>query len=203
MNYLVHLYLSDPQPLCRLGNLMGDFVKGRLVEDDWHPELLRGLRQHRAIDRLSHDHPAVRSSKACLDDRFGILKPVMIDIFYDHFLAKNWDAWGRGTLEGFAEDVYRLLEQHRSQLPEHFRPVARRMAEHDWLSSYRDPAVIRLVLERVGMRLSRRNQLAEGFAELECCGTQLERDCQAFLLDAANSLAMDAVPARLQSSMRL
>ena len=46
---LVHLYLSDPDPLCRIGNLMGDFVKGQLCEGDWHPQILRGLRQHRAV----------------------------------------------------------------------------------------------------------------------------------------------------------
>jgi len=184
MNYLAHLYLSDPEPLCRLGNLMGDFVKGRLVEADWHPALLRGLRQHRAIDRLSHDHPAVRSSKACLDDRFGLLKPVLIDVFYDHLLAVNWREWAGGSLEVFAADAYRLLRDHRELLPAGFRPVAQRMAEHDWLTSYRDPQVIQLVLRRIGSRLKRTNRLAEGFRELEPCRPRLERDCRLFLEEA-------------------
>jgi acyl carrier protein phosphodiesterase len=181
MNYLVHLHLSDPAPLCRLGNLMGDFVKGRLEERHWQPDLLAGLRQHRALDRYAHDHPAVLASKARLADRFGILKPVLVDIFYDHFLAKNWSRWADGSLEDFAAGIYRLLQSHEHLLVETFRPVARRMMENDWLVSYRDPEIIALVLERVGRRLKRKNLLAEGIQELERCGADLEQDCHAFL----------------------
>jgi len=181
MNYLVHLYLSDPAPLCRLGNLMGDFVKGPLVAADWHPQVLRGLRQHRAVDRFSHDHPAVRDSKRRLDARFGVLKPVLVDVFYDHLLARNWQAWTGGDLVTFAAETYRLLDASQElQVPE-FRDVARRMRDHNWLVSYRDPQIVRLVLERIGQRLSRRNRLAEGYGELARSRAGLEQDCLRFL----------------------
>jgi len=186
MNYLVHLHLSDPDPLCRVGNLMGDFVKGRLEHHDFPPMLLRGLRQHRAVDRLSHDHPAVRASKACLADRFGILKPVLVDIFYDHLLARNWGDWGSGRLEGFVAEAYQLLESHWGLLVPEFRLVARRMIDHDWLTSYRDPAVIELVLQRMSGRLRRQNRLAEGYGELARCRTEMERHCLCFLEAARN-----------------
>jgi acyl carrier protein phosphodiesterase len=181
MNYLVHLHLSDPAPLCRLGNLMGDFVKGRLESHRWHPEVLTGLRQHRALDRYAHDQPAVLTSKARIADRFGLLKPILIDIFYDHFLAKNWALWAEGSLEDFAADAYRLLRTHDELLVETFRPVARRMAEKNWLVAYRDPEIIALVLERISRRLKRKNLLAEGNQELERCGAGLEADCYDFL----------------------
>ena len=184
MNYLFHLHLSDPAPLCRLGNLMGDFVKGPLDRAAWHPQLFAGLRQHRALDRYAHDHPAIRASKDRLEERFGILKPVLVDIFYDHFLARNWTSWAGGHLESFAAAIYRSLAEHEALLAEPFRPVARRMAEHDWLCSYRDPEVIALVLRRISGRLKRENLLAEGYRELVRCGPQLEGDCGDFLAAA-------------------
>jgi acyl carrier protein phosphodiesterase len=189
MNYLVHLQLSDPQPLCRIGNLMGDFVKGRLQPEDWPPLVLKGLRQHRALDRLSQDHPAVQASKRKLDERFGLLKPILIDIFYDHLLAKNWPAWIGGDLESFAAETYRQLTEHQSLLVPGFHTVTKRMIEHNWLVSYRDPKVIHLVLKRIGQRLSRPNLLAEGHYELERCGREMEKDCRLFLAAAQRMLA--------------
>lgn len=188
MNYLFHSYLSNPAPLCRIGNLMGDFVKGRLDEEHWHPQILAGLRQHRALDRYAHDHPRVLASKARLDQRFGILKPVLVDIFYDHFLAKNWESWTAGSLEEFSQEIYRLLRRHNDLLVPAFRPVARRMTDSDWLTSYRDPPTIRLVLERISRRLKRDNPLAEGYAELQRCGHALERDCYDFLQQAGRDI---------------
>jgi acyl carrier protein phosphodiesterase len=189
MNYLVHLYLSDDDPLCRLGNLVGDFVKGPLAHHAYPDRLLEGVRQHRAVDTLSQGHAAVRRSKARLDDRFGHTKGIMIDIFYDHYLSRNWEVWGLGSLKAFAEAGYRLLRRHRDILPEAFRPVARRIIRYDWLRAYRHPETIRYVLERMSGRLSRSNRLSQGYRELHRCGSGLEADCHDFLSSAAEMMA--------------
>ncbi len=189
MNYLAHLYLSHPAPLCRLGNLMGDWVKGAVTGLALPAEVLEGLRQHRAVDRLAVSHPAVRASKARLDARFGHLKPILIDIFYDHLLARNWAAWGTGTLAGFAARAYQLLKTHEALLPAAFRPVARRMIERDWLVAYRHAQTIRLVLSQMSGRLSRLNALAQGYGELVRCGRQMEGECRSFLEEAREMVA--------------
>jgi acyl carrier protein phosphodiesterase len=188
MNYLVHLYLSDDDSFCRLGNLIGDFVKGPLTRHDYPERLLHGVRQHRAVDTLSQGHVAVRRSKARLDDRFGHTKGILIDVFYDHFLSRNWEMWGCGSLRTFAEAGYRLLKRHRELLPDAFRPVARRMIRYDWLTAYRDPETIRLVLERIAGRLSRPNLLAQGHRELQRCARGLETDCHEFLSSAVEMM---------------
>lgn len=188
MNYLVHFYLSDPVPLCRLGNLMGDFVKGRLDNRPLPAGLLHGVRQHRAVDRLALDHPAVRRSKGRLDDCFGHTKGILVDIFYDHLLARNWSRWGHGRLDDFAGDAYRLLQQHENLLTETFRPVARRMVRYDWLTAYRDAGTIKTVLERIAQRLRRPNLLAQGYTQLASCGNEMAADCLAFLVDAQGML---------------
>jgi len=192
MNYLVHLYLSDADPFCRLGNLMGDFVKGRLTQHDYPEKIMLGLRQHRAIDSLAMQHAAVRRSKARLDDRFGHTKAILIDIFYDHLLSINWETWAHGTLSSFAADSYRLLKRHRDLLPEAFRPVARRLIRYDWLTAYREPKTIKFVLERMATRLSRPNLLAQGHVELVRCTEAMAVDCHEFLVDARNMLADDS-----------
>ena len=193
MNYLVHLYLSDPDPLCRLGNMMGDFVKGRLEGLDLPADLLRGLRQHRAVDRLSMAHPAVRRSKARLNDCFGHTKGILVDIFYDHFLAKNWSQWNRGRLADFAAEAYDLLGRHQDLLSQTFRPVARGMVRHDWLTAYRDPGNIRFVLGRMALRLRRPNHLAQGYKELELCGAEMASDCRVFITEAKALLGQPGV----------
>jgi acyl carrier protein phosphodiesterase len=189
MNYLAHLYLSDEDPFCRLGNLMGDFVKGPLAQCDYPDRILEGVRQHRAVDTLALGHTAVRRSKGRLDDRFGHTKGILIDIFYDHFLSRNWESWGLGSLRDFAEAAYRLLHGYRHILPHKFRPVARRIIRYDWLAAYRKPETIRFVLERMAGRLTRPNLLAQGHRELARCGKGLESDCRVFLASAAGILS--------------
>ncbi|MEJ2039336.1 MAG: acyl carrier protein phosphodiesterase, partial [Desulfosarcinaceae bacterium] len=152
-------------------------------------DLVRGLRQHRAVDRLSVDHPAVRRSRGRLDDRFGHTKGILVDIFYDHLLARNWSQWGCGRLADFAADAYALLQEHEDLLAETFRPVVRRMIRHDWLTAYRDAGTIKFVLERMSGRLQRPNLLHQGHLELERCGGEMAADCLVFLQDARAMLA--------------
>ena len=189
MNYLVHLHLSDPDPLVRLGNLMGDFVKGRLDNLPYPAGILRGLRQHRVIDSYTHHSPAVRRSKERIHSRFGYFRGILIDVYYDHFLASNWNQHAGGTLEEFAAQTYRLLEEHHDILPDQLKQVAPRMIQYNWLVSYRDVYIMERALARIGQRLKRKNPLAEGYDELLRNYDELEEDCARFLVEARAFLA--------------
>lgn len=188
MNYLVHLYLSDLEPEIRLGNLAGDFVKGRLEEMNINPGLMRGLRQHRAVDSFSHTSQAVRSSKQRLRPEYRLYKPIMVDIFYDHLLAAHWSEFHPQPLAEFAAEVYRLFEVFADILPQEFRPVARRMASRDWLSSYAQKDVVSLVLERIGTRIRGGEIMGEGLYDLDKHYCELFEDCRRFLRDARSWL---------------
>ncbi len=183
MNYLVHLFLSDPDPLCRLGNLMGDFVKGPL-ENHWPPAMARGLRQHRRIDAFAQLHPAFHRSKDRIDPAFGHCRGILVDVFYDHLLARHWDRHSGLPLKEFATDIYRSMEAHRTLLPPALQAVAPRMIAHDWLVSYREPVNVERALGRLAQRLSRPNALADGLPELLRNLPGLTEDCDAFLVDA-------------------
>jgi len=188
MNYLVHLYLSDPDPLVRLGNLMGDFVKGRLEDVAYPDKVVKGLRQHRDIDSFSHNSPIVKISKERIEPSFSYFRSILIDVYYDHFLACNWGQHAEGSLEDFAASTYNLLEEHYDILPDGLKQVAPRMIQYNWLVSYRDIEVMERALIRIGQRLSRKNPLAEGYGELLKNYDELENDCSRFLIEAKKFL---------------
>jgi len=183
VNYLIHLYLAEDSPPNQLGNLMGDFVKGRL-DDTFPAEIRRGIELHRSVDAFAHDNAHYRRSKNRIDASYGYFRGVMIDIFYDHFLAKNWQRYQNQTLEDFAARIYRLLEAHHEQLPPGLQQVAPRMIEYNWLVSYRDVATIGRVLQRISTRLRRPNPLGKGLDELHRHYAGLEADCDLFLAEA-------------------
>jgi len=168
---------------------MGDFVKGPLEDSPYPSEIIRGLRQHRAVDSFSHLSPIVKISKNRIDPSFGYFRSIMIDVFYDHFLAANWHHHDDTTLEEFARSVYLLLEEHEAILPEGLRKIAPRMIEHDWLVSYRETWVMERALKRISERLSRKNPLAGGFSELLKNYDKLQIDCARFLSEAGMHLA--------------
>ncbi len=187
MNYLVHLFLSDPSPGCLLGNLMGDFVKGRL--DDRYPDpIRRGLEQHRRVDAFAQANAHFRCSKNRIDASFGHYRGILVDIFYDHFLAKNWPHHHPQHLEDFARDTYRLLEDHFSILPEKLQRIVPRMVARNWLVSYQKEEIIDSVLRQISGRLRHPNPLAAGGGELRAHYDALEEDCHRFLGEARNFL---------------
>ncbi len=62
MNFLAHLYLAgDSEPII-LGNFLGDFVKGRLLQQ-FEPSILKGIALHRNIDSFTDSHYVVKESK--------------------------------------------------------------------------------------------------------------------------------------------
>ncbi len=179
MNYLAHALLSGPDEELRLGNFLGDFVKGRV--ENFHgsgvTERLRdGIRLHRAIDHFTDTHPVVRRSKARLTPRYGLLAGIIVDLAYDHFLAKNWRAYAEQPLRDFSNTFYQLLEANRSRLPAPTHRLVDAMTQFDWLTSYADLTAT----ERALAGLARRVPVAAG---IETAGEELRAGYEAFLED--------------------
>ena len=102
MNWLAHLRLAPDEPLVRLGNLAGDFVRGVDLQT-LDPRVRRGIDQHRAIDRFVDGHEVHRRSRARFGEAWRRFAGVALDVFYDHFLARDWAQYGDGaTLESLA-----------------------------------------------------------------------------------------------------
>ncbi|MEZ4765004.1 MAG: ACP phosphodiesterase [Calditrichia bacterium] len=154
MNYLAHLFLADDTAESRIGNMLGDFVTPE-TELQFSPEIRKGIALHRAVDKFTDSHPVFLRSKSRISDDFRLLKGIMIDIFYDHFLAKNWENYADQPLELFAEEVYRQFSNHFEMLPprmQHMMPV---MIRGNWLVTYREIRGIAWVLKGMSGRISR------------------------------------------------
>ena len=187
MNYLVHLHLAPPQPLARLGSFAGDFVKGP-IREHWPADFARGLLLHRRLDAFAHDNPAFNRSRVRLNPELGLYRGVLVDIYYDHFLARHWGRFSSVSLEDYAAAVYADLERNMSWLPAGLQRVAPRIIEHDWLVSYRDQEVIELVLRRMAHR-GRHTGLMAGAGELARNYAGLEEDFFAFMVAGEQWLA--------------
>jgi acyl carrier protein phosphodiesterase len=155
VNYLVHFFLAGDDEELRLGNLLGDFVKGR-VERFEHPgvtERIRtGIQMHRTIDAFSDRHPAVRRSKQILAPDYGRLSAVIVDVFYDHVLARRWTEFYSRPLPVYAQDVYRTLCGNLHRMPAGVHPLVDSMTRHDWLRGYASPRGIERALQGMAKR---------------------------------------------------
>jgi acyl carrier protein phosphodiesterase len=157
MNYLAHLYLSNNNPNLMVGNFIADHVKGSAIES-FSPEIIDGIKLHRMIDDFTDHHPVVELSKARLRPHFRKYATVIVDVFYDHYLAKNWSTYHHQSLMNFADDAYKLLNDHEPILPERTKYMLSYMVPQNWLYNYREVEGI----ERALKGLSRRTKFESG-----------------------------------------
>lgn len=202
MNFLAHLYLSEPNAEAWLGSLMGDFVKGPL-DDRYGIEITRAIAMHRKIDVFTDAHPVVLQSKSRMSPGRRRYAGIMVDVFYDHFLARHWQDFHDEPLAEFTGRVYRALERYHTFLPERLQRMAPMMMQWDWLGSYADIDSIYTALDRMGQRLKRENPLLNSADELVANYAQLEADFRAFLPDVLRfARGHDARPGLVQPDLR-
>ena len=155
MNYLVHFLLAGDDEELRLGDVLGDFVKGR-VERFEHPGLTArmrtGIQLHRTIDTFSDHHPAVLRSKRILAPAYGRLSSVIVDVFYDHVLARRWAEHHPRSLPDYTQDVYRTLRGNLHRLPAAVHPLIHAMSRGDWLRAYATEDGIERALQGMAQR---------------------------------------------------
>jgi acyl carrier protein phosphodiesterase len=155
MNYLVHFFMAGDDDELRVGNLLGDFVKGR-VERFAHPgltERLRlGIQMHRTIDAFSDRHPAVHRSKRILTPDYGLLSAVIVDVFYDHVLARRWSDFDPRPLPVYTQDIYRTLRSNLHRIPAALHPLINAMSQGDWLHGYARQRGIERALQGMAAR---------------------------------------------------
>jgi acyl carrier protein phosphodiesterase len=180
VNFLAHLFLSGDNPELLVGNLMGDFVKGRL--DGRFPSgIEQGILLHREIDSFAGQNWHFLRSKRRLDQSFGLYRGVLVDLFYDHFLAAHWEDYADVPFSVFISDAWRVLCEHKEFLPDKLQRIIPFMFR-DWLPSYSHIGGIAAVLHRISrFRLKRANRLGEGAEALSMHYGGLHGDFRKFL----------------------
>lgn len=158
VNYLAHLYLAAPDPEAMLGALLGDFVFGSAGLAAYSPVEQREILVHRRIDRYTDDHPQVVQARSLFEPGLRRYAGIVLDVYFDHLLARDWAHHTDEPLEAFTARFYRHLLAQRSRLPARLQAIAPRIAAHDWLGSYRRRESVDLAVSRIATRLSRNGE---------------------------------------------
>jgi acyl carrier protein phosphodiesterase len=155
VNWLAHVFLSEPSLDFRLGNLLADVVRGPQLEG-MSADFLRGVSRHRAIDSFTDSHAVVKRSRARIDASRRRFSGVLVDVFYDHLLASRWDRYSSVPLDRFTASFYADVSATPLALPETARIMLDRIVRHGLLESYAEVAGVERSLRRLSMRLSQR-----------------------------------------------
>lgn len=179
MNFLAHIYLSGDNDLIKIGNFMADGIRGHdyLKFPD---EIIKGVLLHRAIDTFTDAHPIFRQSKHRLHENYGHYSGVVMDIFYDHFLAKNWTNYSDEPLEDFASNFYKSLETHYDITTERTKGMMPYMTERNWLVSYATVAGIGMILFQMDHRTKNKGNMKTATKELQQYYTEFELEFTLF-----------------------
>lgn len=182
MNYLGHLYLAEDNSASLVGNLLGDFVKGS-ISAEFPDEIRYGIALHRKVDVFTDSHEMVRASMKRITPARRRFAGIMVDMFYDHFLAKNWQQFSDIPLQQFSENVYGALLEHHALLPDRLKWMLPYIIEENWLVSYREIEAIDRALNRLSKRFRRKNTLPNAAEELAANYEALEDDFHKFFPD--------------------
>lgn len=185
MNHLAHLFLAAPTAESLIGNLAGDFVKGPLG-DRFTPGIRTGIVQHRRIDAFTDSHPAVAAFRRVLIPDHGHYARVIADMFFDHFLARDFERFAGEPLERFLARTFATIDPHADALPGMLRVVYPRMRDGRWLQSYREIDGIRQALGGISRRFSRPVRLESAARHLIDSRRELERRFEEFFPDVMN-----------------
>lgn len=179
MNFLAHIYLSGDNDLLKIGNFMADSIRGNSYLD-YPDEVRKGILLHRYIDTFTDAHPTYRKSKHRLHEKYGHYSGVIMDIVYDHYLAKNWSRYSNDDLETYADTFYTLLQNNYDMLTERIKGMLPYMVDGNWLVSYATLAGLEKILFQMDYRTKHRANMQEAMVELAQFYTEFESEFTLF-----------------------
>jgi len=199
MNYLAHLLLSADRDEVLVGNVLGDLIKGSpaSIAARFGPGIAAGAAHHQRIDRFTDGHEHCRVSIERLTRARRRLAGIVVDVFYDHFLARDWDRYGDSSLEDAVSHGYERLGAHVHRFAPRAQGLVHRMIGDDWLTSYRDRDGVAEALRRLSRRLSRGIDLTTAMTDLMEHEAVLRGDFAAFMPELIRHVCREYRPPRL------
>lgn len=179
MNFLAHIYLSGDNELITIGNFVADAIRGNKYKL-LSPEFQVGVKLHRHIDTFTDAHPIVRQSTKRLHKNYSHYSGVIVDILYDHFLAKNWTDYSDIPLDIYIQDFYESLKTHFDVLPDRFQHLTPFMIADNWLLSYAEIDGIQRVLNGMNKRTKHKSGMNLATNELKAFYSEFEEEFTLF-----------------------
>ena len=166
MNYLAHLFLGQHDEDILLGNFIADGIRNRELPN-FSDSVQRGIWLHRRIDDFTDRHPLVREGTRVLHPTQGKYAPVVIDVYFDFLLARNWSRYTNEPYERFADRMYDTLRRRHEDLPTSMQRYVPKMLNGRWLDNYRTLVGLQFTFERLERRVRFPNQLQTATTMLE------------------------------------
>ena len=182
MNFLAHLYLSQNNTNLIIGNFIADGIKGKDLQQ-FSSAIQEGIVLHRAIDTFTDAHPVFRKSKRRLNARYRHYDSVIIDIFYDYFLEKNWHNYSAIPLDIYTQGIYSILGKNESIFPENSKRFYDYMVEYNILYNYQYLEGIERVLKGMNNRTKGKSQMDLAIEDLRILTKEFEEDFTVFFKD--------------------
>ncbi|MFQ3173886.1 MAG: acyl carrier protein phosphodiesterase [Flavobacterium sp.] len=182
MNFLAHIYLSGDNDLIKIGNFMADGIRGKHYET-FPIEIQKGIILHRAIDTFTDAHPVFRTSTKKLHQRYHHYAGVIVDVFYDHFLSKNWANYSNENLDDYIQRFYRTLNDNREILTEKTIYLMPYMIKQNWLLSYQTVEGIDSILTQMDSRTKNQSKMRFASEELQESYLEFEQEFTVFFED--------------------
>lgn len=182
MNYLAHIYLSGEDEELKIGNFIADSVKGKQFIH-FPQKIQKGIILHRAIDTYTDSHPTVRKSTHRLFENYSHYSSVIVDIYYDHFLAANWKDYSSIPLDVYVEDFYGLLQRNNALLPKRVKQFLPFMIEANWLLSYASIEGIGKILWQMNQRTGKKSKMDLAVEDLQRHYPLFEEEFKSFFQD--------------------
>ncbi len=135
MNFLAHSHLSGDNDELLFGNFIADAVKGK-SHNGYAGDIRKGILLHRRIDTFTDTHPVFRESLQRIRSHFGKFSGIVVDIYYDHFLAQGWSHYSDQPLPVYAEHVYSILQSRYELLPPRTKRLLPYLTSQNWLVGY-------------------------------------------------------------------
>ena len=166
MNFLAHVYLSFNHPEITIGNFIADQIRANKYKH-LPVNIQKGIVLHRAIDTFTDSHPTPKKSSKRLHKNYGHYSRVIVDIYYDHFLAKNWTNYSTIPLDTFVADFYGLLHDNYELLPKSTQRMMPYMIADNWLLNYSNLDGISRVLNGMNKRTNNKSKMNLAIADLQ------------------------------------
>jgi acyl carrier protein phosphodiesterase len=180
VNHLAHALLAGDDEGLQLGGMLGDFVHGQPDTAVFPARVISGIRLHRAIDVYTDAHPEVLAAKARLPTPYRRYAGILLDMWFDHCLARDFPRWSTRALDRCSVELRDLLRRHDALLPPALRRFRDYMDAHDLPAGYADPVVLERALAGIGQRLTRRNPLDSALPVLLQRATPLQQHFEVF-----------------------
>ncbi|WP_299433154.1 acyl carrier protein phosphodiesterase [uncultured Maribacter sp.] len=179
MNFLAHIYLSFGDNEITIGNFIADSIRGNKFKH--LPERVQqGIQLHRFIDTFTDTHAIPKISSKRLHKNYSHYSRVIVDIFYDHFLAKNWENYSDIPLAVFVNNFYDLLEDNYTILPDGVKRMMPYMISENWIYNYSNMEGINRVLNGMNRRTKNKSKMNFAILDLEEHYAAFEEEFNAF-----------------------